>query len=324
MPVNKNALIRFQIIDRCLRDSRDWTLEQIVEEVSDFFIHELGNKKGISKRTIEYDLQFMQASEGYHAPIENEKVGNKWIWYYTDRKFSITNSPLDKNDADKLNDALIILKQFEHFPQFEDIEEIILKLQSKMVGTKKKPRTIIQFESNPLAEGNKHLRGLYQMVARRIVLELLYQPFGKDAYKVIVHPYLLKEYNNRWFLFGKNNENGFIQNFPLDRIISYSASHHEFKEDEGFKPVEYFNEIIGVSIPLNGKAVKIILSFISDQGNYIKTKPLHHSQKVLKDNKTELQIELNVIPNYELKKMLWSFGDAVKIIEPKKLFKDSK
>lgn len=324
MPVNKNALIRYQIIDRCLRDNHDWTLEQIIEEVSDYFIHELGNKKGISKRTIEYDLQFMQSSEGYSAPIEKEKVGNKWIWYYTDRKFSITNSPLDKNDADKLNDALIILKQFEHFPQFEDIEEIILKLQSKMVGTKKKPRTIIQFESNPLAEGNKHLRGLYQMVAKKFALDILYQPFGKDAYKVVVHPYLLKEYNNRWFLFGKNNENEFIQNFPLDRIVSYSVSHHDFKEDDRFNPAEYFNDVIGVSIPSNGKTEKIILSFARDQGNYIKTKPLHHSQRILKENKKELQIVLNIIPNYEFKKLLWSFGDSVKIIEPQDLFEARK
>jgi predicted DNA-binding transcriptional regulator YafY len=320
MPATKNALIRYQVIDRCLRDvNSTWTLEQIIDEVSDYLINELAYKKGISKRQIEYDLKFMQSSEGYNAPIENEKAGEKWLWYYSDRKFSITNSPLDKDDADKLNDALIILKQFEHFPQFEDIEEIILKLQSKTIGTKKKPRTIIQFESNPLAEGNRHLKQLYQMILKKIALELLYQPFGKESFKVVVHPYLLKEYNNRWFLFGKNHQSNLIQNFALDRIISFEVSHHDFIRDDLFEPFEYFKDVIGVSVHPTGKPEKVILSFTVEQGNYIRTKPLHHSQKILKDSKKEFHVEINVIPNYELKKLLWSFGDAVKVIEPQNL-----
>lgn len=321
MPATRNALIRYQIIDRCLRDvNASWTLEQIIEEVSDYFIHELGNEKGISKRTIEYDLQFMQSSEGYSAPIEKEKAGDKWLWYYTDRKFSITNSPLDKDDADKLNDALIILKQFEHFPQFEDIEEIILKLQSKTIGTKKKPRTIIQFESNSLAEGNRHLKQLYKMILKKVVIELYYQPFGKEAFKAIVHPYLLKEYNNRWFLFAKNHQNGLIGNYALDRIISFDISHFTFTDSDDFDPIGYFNDVVGVSVTPNVKSQKIILSFSVEQGNYVRTKPLHHSQIILKDNKKEFRVEIKVIPNYELKKLIWSFGDGVKVIEPKNLF----
>ena len=126
MPKTKNAWMRYRIIDRCLRDSRDWTLEQIVEEVSNYLIQELGYKKGISKRSIEYDISFMQSSEGFSAPIEKEKHHTQWIWYYRDKKFSITNSPLNKDDVRKLNEALFLLRQFENFPQFaESTNELV-------------------------------------------------------------------------------------------------------------------------------------------------------------------------------------------------------
>lgn len=321
MPQNKNALIRYQIIDRCLRDiSSEWTLDAIIQEVSDYLISELGKKKGISKRQIEYDLSFMQSSEGYKAPIEKEKAGDKWFWYYTDRKFSITNSPLDKNDGEKLKEALLILKQFENFPQFRELEEIILKLESKAITNKKQLRPFIQFEKNELAEGNRLVRGLYDILLKNMAIDIHYQPFGKQEMVITIHPYLLKEYSNRWFLIGKNHQSGYIDTYGLDRIIRYEISNEPFIDDVNFYPEEHFKDVIGVSIPRNKDPEKIVLSFSGIQGNYIKTKPLHKSQIILKDTKKELQIEITVIPNYELRKLIWSFGDAVSIISPEILF----
>ena len=321
MPQNKSALIRYQIIDRCLRDiSSEWTLETIIQEVSDYLTTELGQKKGISKRTIEYDLSFMQSSEGYNAPIEKEKVGERWLWYYTDRKFSITNSPLDKNDGKKLKEALIILKQFQNFPQFKEMEEIVLKLESKTITNKDTLRPFIQFEKNELADGNRFLRGLYEVLLKNVAIDMLYKPFDKPERTITLHPYLLKEYNNRWFLVAKSNNSELIGTYGLDRIISYDISNEQFQNDETFDPEEHFKDVIGISIPTDSKPEKIILSFTPEQGNYVRTKPFHSSQKILIDNKKEFQIEITVKPNYELKKLIWSFGDAVKIISQKKLF----
>ena len=158
------------------------------------------------------------------------------------------------------------------------------------------------------------------MVLKKVALDILYQPFDKKPYRVIVHPYLLKEFSNRWYVFGKNHKTGLIERFGLDRIISFEVSHHDFIEDPSFDPNDFFKDVIGVTVPVNGNPIKIILSFNREQGNYAKTKPLHHSQKILKDTRDELQVELMLIPNYELKKLLWSFGDTVKVLEPKNLF----
>ena len=82
MPITKSALIRYQIIDRCLRDiSKEYTLNAIIDEVNEYLVVELGYHKGISQRTIEYDLQFMASSEGFNAPIEKEKAVGKWFWW---------------------------------------------------------------------------------------------------------------------------------------------------------------------------------------------------------------------------------------------------
>ena len=322
MPQNKNALIRHRIIDECLRDrSKDWTLEDIINEVSRYFIDELGKSEGISKRTIEYDIDFMQSSEGYMAPIEKEKVANRWIWYYTDSKYSIKNSPLDKNDAEKLKAALIILKEFEDFPQFQDLQEMIIKLQAKTITYNASFKPIIQFEKNLKAEGNRFLRGLYEVLLKSVSIKIFYKPFNKPEREFVFHPFLLKEYSNRWFIIGKIHGTDFITNLALDRILSFDISNEPFIDEVSFNPDEYFKNVIGVSIENGKKTEIIILSFKPDHGNYIRTKPIHHSQRILQDNKKEFRIELLLIPNFELKKMLLSLGDGLKIISPKNLLK---
>jgi len=99
--------------------NREYTLQDITEEVSNYLIEELGHDKGVSSSTIEKDIRHMRSSEGYGAPIEVEKTASGWFYYYSDRKFSITNSPLDSADAKKLKGILAILDQFRHLPQLE-------------------------------------------------------------------------------------------------------------------------------------------------------------------------------------------------------------
>ncbi len=63
----------------------------------------------------------------------------------------------------------------------------------------------------------------------------------------------------------------------------------------------------------------VILSFTPHQGKYIKTQPLHHSQRVLIDNEEELRIQLNIRINYELEEQILKQGEKVTVIEPQEL-----
>ncbi|MBK7390175.1 MAG: WYL domain-containing protein [Bacteroidetes bacterium] len=150
------------------------------------------------------------------------------------------------------------------------MEEIVLKLESKTVINCNTVRPLIQFETNNLAEGNRHLRELYKHLSKKSVIKIEYKPFGKEAFTCLISPYLLKEYNNRWFLFGKNHQTDYIQNLALDRIEHIEKESVPFIDDLDFNPEEYFKDVIGVSVTGN-QTEKILLRFNPEQANYVKT-----------------------------------------------------
>ncbi len=61
---------------------------------------------------------------------------------------------------------------------------------------------------------------------------------------------------------------------------------------------------------------KIVLKFAPQEGRYVKAQPLHPTQKIVEENKDGLSVELHVIPSYELKAAIRSFGDKVEVLEP--------
>ena len=102
MPVNKNALLRYKIIDRCLRNRyRRWTIEDLVDEISEALYDMEGIRKGISLRTVQNDIQIMRSDKlGYNAPIE---VYDQKYYKYADPNYSITELPLTAEDFNLIN-----------------------------------------------------------------------------------------------------------------------------------------------------------------------------------------------------------------------------
>ena len=117
MPANRNALIRYKTIDACLRNRRKkWTLEKLIDAVSDALYELEGIEKGISKRTIQADMQMMRSDKlGYNAPIV---VTDRKYYAYNDTGYSITNAPINNNDIDKMKEIVGVLKQFNGFNYF--------------------------------------------------------------------------------------------------------------------------------------------------------------------------------------------------------------
>ena len=322
MPATRYAQVRYNVIDRCLRDtSRTYTMDDLAREVTDYFIEELGIDRGVSKSTIEKDIAHMRSTAGFSAPIEVEKTAEGWFYYYTDQKFSISNSPLDTADAKKLKEILSVLEQFRHLPQFSDLEEIILKLESKNIASRKRIiRRAVIFEDNPDTAGIHLIRSLYKHIVNRQVLDITYKPFGKDSRIFRVSPLLLKEYSNRWFLICFLHDKNLIMNLALDRVVTLEKSIDEYEECPEFDHDTYFKHVIGVTVSsVSREPERILLQFKPEQGNYIRTKPLHSSQNIIKDNSKQFLVEYRLIPNYELKRLIWSFGDTVQVLEPEDL-----
>src|SRR4051812_12160766 len=114
MPINKLALVRYKTIDNCLQNRlRKWTLEDLVKACSEAIYEYEGITKGISKRTIQLDIQNMRSEKlGYNAPIV---VADKKYYSYEEKHYSITNTPITQQDMGTLNEVLEVLKQFKGF-----------------------------------------------------------------------------------------------------------------------------------------------------------------------------------------------------------------
>lgn len=108
MPANKNALIRYKTIDRCLRNRyRRWTIDDLTEACSDALYEMEGILKGVSVRTVQGDLQIMRSDKlGYNAPIE---VYDRIYYRYAEPDYSISDTPLTEDDCDLLKEAVALL-----------------------------------------------------------------------------------------------------------------------------------------------------------------------------------------------------------------------
>ena len=135
MSFNKLALIRYKTIDECLQNrQKKWTLEDLMEKVNEA-VYEFEGIENVSKRTIQADLQLMRSDKlGYNAPIV---VVQRKYYTYEDAKFSINNAPINPNDVEKLKEALNILKQFGSFSYFEEMSEVVVKLENNIKKSSK-------------------------------------------------------------------------------------------------------------------------------------------------------------------------------------------
>lgn len=321
MPTNNHALIRYRTIDRCLKSkNRNYFLKDLIKECSDA-VHayksqdeDIGHTyKLLSRRTILYDLKFMQKEFG--AVIEHDLTDG---YYYADSTFEAFKTVISKSDKDKLKEALNILRQLSGDSQFKDLESMVLRMEESFnIQRKRKNQSIIQFEHSTNIDGQNWVTELKNRISTKTTLRINYRPFGSDAYQRVISSYLLKEYNNRWFLIGYDHDNKTITNLGLDRILSVDSSIIEYYEDPNFNASTYAIDIVGVSIPPNTKKIKLKIKAHGVQKYYLDTKPIHDSQKMIKENDAYAVFEMEVIPNYELQSKLLSNIDTLEVQSPK-------
>jgi predicted DNA-binding transcriptional regulator YafY len=150
-------------------------------------------------------------------------------------------------------------------------------------------------------------------------IKFIHQSYWHEESKeVLLYPHLLKQYLNRWYVFGCF-PNGEFRSFGLDRVLELEVLTETFKL-KNKKPKELFDSVIGL-VYSGEKIETIVLSFDPFQGKYIKSQPIHHSQKIVIDSDKELRIELRVKVNYELEEQILKHGQRVRVLEPKSLRK---
>ena len=317
MAITKNAVIRYQALDRCFRNpGRRFYINELLEICNEAIIELDPNSSGIKKRQLYDDITFMESSQGWGIPLERIKDGRKTYFRYTDLSFSINNQPINDLEAEQLKSAMMVLRRFKGMPQFEWINELLPKLDDTFKLSNHSDN-IISFDRNEFLKGTEHLTPLFNAILYKQTLQITYQSFKSTTEQEIVfHAYHLKNYNNRWFLFGKNSNYGNLTNLALDRIKDIKNSEKVYLENGTLDFEEYFEDIIGVSKLGEQKPMKLELQATNKLAPYIKTKPLHGSQKTISESESGYNFSIEVIPNYELEQLLLSYGEAIKIIGP--------
>lgn len=318
MPANKNALIRYKTIDNCLRNKyRRWTLQDLVDACSDALYDMEGITKGVCERTVQHDLQMMRSDKlGYFAPIE---VYDGKYYRYSDPDFSITNMPFTQQDIESMQGALDILRQFQDFNQFAELSDILGRLQDKLAISSKDRKPIIHYDNVPSLKGLNWLNPLYNYILHKQSLKIEYQSFNADEPTVFtVFPYMLKEFRNRWFLICSEASGLKLYSFPLDRIKSIESADIPYMENPDFDPEHFFDNVIGVSKNINSTPRRIKFWASPIQSQYIRTKPIHPSQRIVEEFPDGSCIfHIDVVINFEMYSVFMSYGPGVKIISPR-------
>ena len=320
MALNKNALIRYKTIDKCLQNNyREWTLDDLIDACSNALYEYEGREVNVSKRTIQLDIQMMRSDKlGYNAPIV---VYDKKFYQYEDPDYSITDIPLNENDMSVLTETVEMLKQFKDFSLFSELGGIIQRLEDKVCTEKTKKSAIIHLDKNENLKGLEYLDTLYQAILKKIALRITYKSFkARNASEIIFHPFILKEFNNRWFLVGKTSEKKPIATFALDRIEKVDYDLKIPYLDISFNGEDYYKNTIGVTVLAEEHVQEIHLKVDRSNAPYVITKPLHHTQEIIeKLEGGSIIVKLDVHINYELERLILGFGECMEVIKPKSL-----
>lgn len=319
MPTNKNAQLRYQVLDRCFSDFKNkYSIDDLLEVVNETLYDMYGSKSTVALRQIREDIKFMRDSASYNAPIMTYPLeGRKCYYRYEDKDFSIFNNELSVEEVNSLRSTIEMLGKYRGVAGNAWLEEVISNLEYRF-GVKSNSNNVVSFEQNSQLKGLEFLSDLIDSAVSQTPLEIVYRTYKGVEKTSVVHPYHLKQYNNRWFLFGFENETQRITNMPLDRIVKFSKMYDlKFIPNDKYDFSTFFDDIVGVT-KLNDKQQEtVLLKFDADRFPYVVSKPIHSSQQVVDEE--EHTVSLFVRPNKELEAKILEFGSQVEVLKPDSL-----
>ena len=335
MPKNKNAMTRYKILDELLSDRyHDYTLDDLTNIVNDRLA--VLDIEPIVRRTIEKDIQYLEYDSDFLVEIErytskgvdsfdkeSQRTITKRCLRYADPTFSIFKKAMSDDERYLLRELLTLVGQFDGLPELSTLEDLRERLQLS------ESKQIIDLSKNPLSNSNLFAQ-LFSAISHKQVIKIQYYRFDNinNHHDTIVHPYLLKEYNRRWYLICAAESDQKLLTFALDRIISTETlPAHIYKEYDG-NLQERYEDIVGVTL-YDNKPLEHIVFWVSDESkHYVMTKPIHESQRnYTHERETELRktypmltngafFSIDCIVNYELIRELMSFGKDLLVLEP--------
>lgn len=324
MPVNKNASMRYRIIDSLLVGGQKVKMDDLIARVSEELRGLVSyESKDISKRSIEYDLQQMKEyrPQGFGAPIKR----SKGFVFYESKTFSIFGAELNDGDISALLELFSIYDAYWSFPQTPTVRAFIQKF-GKNLSLPSKIKGRVQFDINLDALGAKRLSQFAELIKKGKQASIDYEPFGKAVRKINTQPLLLKEFNNRWFLLCFDNDQNRFINLPLDRIVGVPrANNLDVDVAKLTELIGLLQHMYGVSFPQSDQIPeKIAFAIAPERRPYLETKPIHFTQRFESNEFAESIVTLRLYQSRELVSLLLSYGKDLKVLEPESLRQEMK
>lgn len=283
---NRNWLYRLSFIINKLRVSNHSTFNELNDYIQwRFECKNIKTDGKISKRQFQRNVN--EIRELFHVDIKCDKSNR----YYISSDDQHKESPINM----RMQEALDLIN---------------------VLDTDKHLLSCMLFEDR-CKLGTQYIYGFLHAIKNNLVIKFYHQAhFHKEAIEREVEPYALKEFKGRWYVLAKDSCDSRLKTFALDRITDIELTKKKYTVPQGFNPQKYFENCYGVSITDNASVETVVLSFDSVQGNYIRTYPIHESQKELENSEGEYRISLDVYINHELIMEILSYGESVEVMQP--------
>lgn len=319
MPIDRNKILRYKILNGCFQDmSRQYRIGDLLEYVNREL--ERYDLKPVSRRTIQLDLQTLQA-EPYNVEFDPVlRMSN--CYRYADTSFSLELLQLTPKDRDALTRTIeVLLERYsdpdEQNPQWQWMLTTLQSIADDRPLESAEP--YVSFENNEAYSGNVNFAALLESIINRHPVEIRYKPFVQEtAEDKKIHPYYLKQYNSRWFLFAAVEGQDEIWNFALDRILRVRQWKHSYRPPQvDFN--DYFSDMIGVSRNSDMPIEQITLKVSNRRYPYVETKPFSEKQRIVRHDGETHTVAFPMRVNNELVQKLLSFGDDIEVLQPQHL-----
>ena len=244
----------------------------------------------VATRTIQRDIEQIRFEFGIEIKYNRTRNG-----YYIDTEASLNT---------------------ESFLRFLEIVNTA-ELLTESLKDSKDTLNYISFESQGDLRGIENLKPLLFAIKNHRKITFIHENFDTGKHrKYSLRPYLLKEYQNRWYLVGKKEGTNDFRTFGIDRILKLELKEATFKPEVRINPIELFENTIGLTYSIK-KLEEVILTFTPLQAKYVKSLPLHKSQEIIEESVEEVKVKLKIIPNFEFKQRILMLGETVKVLKPK-------
>lgn len=168
-----------------------------------------------------------------------------------------------------------------------------------------------------IPSGRYHLTSILEAMKESRIINIEYRAFNyTKSFQIPVEPYCVKLHENRWYMLGHNLNKDTIRVYGLDRIESVEITTREYNLPKEFSSSDYFHNYFGIVIDNRIKPERIVIRSSSDHTPYLKTLPLHHSQKLIEDNGDYAVFELYLAPTYDFVMKLLKSGTMIEVISP--------